>query len=60
MNATDTMTVWVWETNSGEWDLIVIGADGMHTRVTAYSTEAEATKIIRQLGWNLLSVVRCL
>ena len=54
------MNAMIWETTGGEWDVVVVGADDRHTRLTCYRTEAEATKIVQQLGWNLLSVVRCL
>jgi uncharacterized protein YfaP (DUF2135 family) len=52
--------VMLWETATGKWDVIVVTPDGTHVRITCYDTEAEATKIMLQLEWNVLSVVRCL
>ena len=49
------MNAMVWETNDGKWDVIV---DGAMTRLTCYATEAEATQVIADLGWYLLSVIR--
>jgi uncharacterized protein YfaP (DUF2135 family) len=56
----DAANVMLWETATGKWDVIVVTPDGAHVRITCYDTEAEATKIMRQLEWNVLSVVRCL
>ena len=54
-NGDTTMNAMVWETNDGKWDVIV---DGAMTRLTCYATEAEATQVIADLGWYLLSVIR--
>jgi len=54
------MNAMIWETAGGEWDVIVVGKGGVATRLTCHKTEAEATEIIRDLGWNLMSIVRLL
>jgi len=54
------MSAMIWETAGGEWDLIAVGKDGRATRLTCYKTEAEATEIVRELGWSLMSIVRLL
>lgn len=53
------MNAMIWETTGGKWDVIVESVkDGALTRITCYATEAEAVRVITDLGWNLLSVVR--
>lgn len=53
------MNAMIWETTGGQWDVIVENAkDATMTRITCYATEAEAARVIADLGWNLLSVVR--
>lgn len=59
------MNAIIWQTAGGKWDVIVISKDDTQTRLigndsNCYGTEAEAMRIIQEMGWNLLSVVRCM